>query len=38
MELYEQKLSINHQRQENGYSMTDKDETDNKTVALKEGE
>ena len=36
MELYEQKLDINHQRQENGYSMAHKDENDNTTVALKE--
>ncbi len=34
MELYRQKLDINHQRQTNGYSMTGKDESDNKTVKL----
>ena len=35
MDLYRQKLKVNHQRQANGYSMTDKDETDNKTIELK---
>ena len=35
MDLYHQKLKINHQRQENGYSMTGKDESDNKSVQLK---
>lgn len=35
MELYEQKLKINHQRQEDNYSMANKDENDNKSVQLK---
>ena len=34
MELYRQKLKVNHQRQTDGYSMTDKDESDNKSIAL----
>ena len=34
MELYQQKLKVNHQRQENGYSMTNKDEADNKSIRL----
>ena len=34
-ELYMQKLKINHQRQEDGYSMTSKDETDNRGIGLK---
>jgi hypothetical protein len=34
MDLYQQKLKINHQRQEKGYSMTGKDESDNKSVQL----
>lgn len=34
-DLYRQKLSINHARQDNGYSMTGKDETDNKSVSLR---
>jgi hypothetical protein len=32
--LYKQKLKINHDRQENNYSMTGKDESDNKSVSL----
>lgn len=32
--LYLQKLNINHQRQDNNYSMATKDEADNKTVTL----
>ncbi|MGB2987282.1 MAG: dUTPase [Phycisphaerae bacterium] len=32
--LYLQKLDVNHKRQDNTYSMTTKDETDNKTIAL----
>ena len=36
MELYRQKLEINHQRQTDGYSMTEKDESDNKSIALKD--
>ena len=35
MDLYQQKLKVNHQRQETGYSMTGKDETDNKSIQLK---
>lgn len=34
MDLYRQKLKINHQRQEKGYSMAGKDESDNKSVQL----
>lgn len=34
MDLYRQKLKINHQRQEKGYSMIGKDESDNKSVQL----
>ncbi|MBP7936072.1 MAG: dUTPase [Phycisphaerae bacterium] len=34
MDLYRQKLKINHQRQETGYSMVGKDESDNKSVRL----
>jgi len=33
-ELYMKKLDVNHQRQDNNYSMADKDEGDNKTIAL----
>ena len=33
-ELYLQKLKVNRQRQERGYSMTSKDETDNRQIAL----
>ena len=33
--LYTQKLSINHKRQDNDYSMKHKDEADNKAVTLK---
>jgi len=33
-ELYMKKLKVNHQRQDTDYSMTEKDETDNKTVNL----
>lgn len=36
MDLYRQKLQVNHQRQDDGYSMTGKDETDNKSIALQE--
>lgn len=35
VDLYQQKLKVNHQRQENGYSMTGKDESDNKAIGLK---
>ena len=35
MDLYRQKLKVNHQRQTNGYSMTGKDESDNKGIELK---
>jgi len=30
--LYEQKLTVNHARQDNGYSMTNKTEEDNKNI------
>ena len=32
--LYMQKLSVNHRRQDDSYSMTAKDESDNKGIAL----
>ncbi len=32
--LYRQKLEINHQRQDGDYSMTSKDEVDNKRITL----
>lgn len=32
--LYLQKLKVNHERQERNYSMADKDENDNKQIAL----
>jgi hypothetical protein len=35
MDLYRQKLQVNHQRQSDNYSMSGKDETDNKTIQLK---
>ena len=35
-ELYQQKLRINHQRQTDGYSMTGKNELDNKTIGLRD--
>jgi len=38
LDLYRQKLKINHQRQQDGYSMADKDENDNKTVQLQRKE
>lgn len=38
MELYRQKLEVNHQRQHNGYSMSNKDESDNKSIGLKNGQ
>jgi dimeric dUTPase (all-alpha-NTP-PPase superfamily) len=34
MELYKQKLQVNHKRQQDGYSMTNKDEADNKSIRL----
>jgi hypothetical protein len=34
MDLYRQKLKVNHNRQKCGYSMTGKDETDNKSIQL----
>jgi dimeric dUTPase (all-alpha-NTP-PPase superfamily) len=37
MDLYRQKLKVNHQRQSSGYSMTGKDESDNKGIELKQG-
>ncbi len=33
-DLYLQKLRVNHDRQTNGYSMTDKDEADNKSIMV----
>ncbi len=36
MELYRQKLEVNHRRQTDGYSMANKDESDNKSVGLKD--
>ena len=32
--LYLQKLNVNHRRQDTGYSMANKDETDNKAITL----
>lgn len=32
--LYLQKLDVNHKRQNDSYSMTEKEETDNRTVTL----
>ncbi len=34
-ELYKMKLAVNHQRQENNYSMANKDESDNKDIGLR---
>lgn len=34
MNLYRQKLQVNHQRQADNYSMASKDETDNKSIQL----
>ena len=34
MELYRQKLAVNHQRQDSGYAMTGKTEDDNKAIGL----
>jgi len=34
MELYRQKLAVNHQRQDTGYAMTGKNEDDNKSIGL----
>ena len=34
VELYEQKLKVNHTRQSNGYSMVNKTEDDNKDISL----
>lgn len=34
MDLYRQKLAVNHQRQESGYSMATKDEADNRSIEL----
>lgn len=33
-ELYHKKLAVNHQRQDNNYSMANKDESDNKGIEL----
>lgn len=33
-DLYRQKLDVNHRRQDNGYSMHGKDESDNKSIKL----
>jgi hypothetical protein len=35
MQLYRQKLAVNHQRQANDYSMAQKTEDDNKSIGLK---
>lgn len=35
MDLYEQKLKVNHKRQEDNYSMQNKTEDDNKHITLK---
>ncbi len=35
MDLYRQKLQVNHQRQTNNYSMVNKTEDDNKGIGLK---
>ena len=34
VDLYKQKLAVNHTRQDQNYSMTAKDETDNKGIKL----
>jgi dimeric dUTPase (all-alpha-NTP-PPase superfamily) len=34
MNLYRQKLQVNHQRQTDNYAMTGKDENDNKSIQL----
>jgi hypothetical protein len=34
VELYKQKLAVNHQRQDSGYAMTGKSEEDNKAIGL----
>lgn len=34
MDLYRQKLKVNHQRQADGYSMTGKNEKDNESIQL----
>ena len=34
VELYKQKLAVNHQRQTDGYAMTGKTEDDNKSIGL----
>ena len=34
MELYHKKLDVNHARQDTNYSMTEKDESDNKAIDL----
>ncbi|GMU24567.1 MAG: hypothetical protein AMXMBFR13_46410 [Phycisphaerae bacterium] len=34
LNLYRQKLKVNHQRQSDGYSMAGKDEADNKNIHL----
>jgi dimeric dUTPase (all-alpha-NTP-PPase superfamily) len=33
-DLYHQKLKVNHNRQDDGYSMTGKDEADNRSISL----
>lgn len=38
MELYHKKLNVNHQRQDTNYSMSGKDESDNKTIHLERGQ
>lgn len=37
VELYRQKLRVNHARQDSGYSQSDKDEADNRTIQLPPG-
>ena len=32
--LYQQKLKVNHDRQDNNYAMADKDEADNKDISI----
>ena len=34
VDLYLQKLKVNHRRQDTHYSMSDKDESDNKTIQI----
>ena len=34
-DLYQQKLQVNHQRQDQNYSMASKDESDNKSIGIR---